>query len=171
MAAPLIPLLRQQIANGSGAPFAGAKLHSYIAGTTTNQNTYSNSTLTTANANPVVADSDGRFGAIYLDPGLSYKFVVKTTADVDIFTQDNVDPQSPQELIILSKTANYTVTVTDGDDVLVLCDATSAAFTVTLYTAVGNAGKKIRISRQTVLSILSLLTRTERRLSMVLLHM
>lgn len=41
-----------------------------------------------------------------------------------------------------SKTANYTAT--NADDV-VLCNAGAGAFTVTLYTAVGNSGRKIRI--------------------------
>lgn len=39
---------------------------------------------------------------------------------------------------VATKTSAYTVTATDG---LVKCDATSAAFTVTLPTAVGMAGK------------------------------
>ena len=145
MPAPLIPLLRQQIVNGSGAPYAGAKINSYVAGTTTRQDTYSDSGLTTANANPVVADADGRFGAICLDPALTYKFVVTTTADVEIFTQDNVTVTGAQKLDVLSKVASYTVLVGDGEDVIVLCDCTAGAITVTLYTAVGNAGRKIRV--------------------------
>ena len=145
MAAPLIPLLRQQIVNGSGSPYAGAKINSYVAGTTTRQDTYSDSGLTTANANPVVADADGRFGAIYLDPALTYKFVVTTTADVEIFTQDNVTVTGAQKLDVLSKVASYTVLVGDGEDVIVLCDCTAGAITVTLYTAIGNAGRKIRV--------------------------
>lgn len=144
MAAPLIPLLRQQIVNGSGAPYAGAKLYVYAAGTTTAQNSYSDSALATPNANPVVADADGRFGSIYLDPALSYKFVLKTSADVEVFTQDNVTTTGAETLTVLTKTANYTLLVGDGEDVLLLCDATAGNMTIALYTAVGNSGRKVR---------------------------
>jgi len=34
---------------------------------------------------------------------------------------------------------------TDGDDLIVLVDATLGAVTITLYTAVGNSGKKVRV--------------------------
>jgi hypothetical protein len=145
MAAPLIPLLRQDFFDGTGAPYAGAKLYAYAAGTTNAQDTYSDSDITTPNANPVVADANGLFGAIYLDPALSYKFILKTTADVEVFTQDNVVTGGSQKLDVLSKTANYTVLVTDGEDVLVFADATAGNMTITLYTAVGNAGRKVRV--------------------------
>jgi hypothetical protein len=41
-----------------------------------------------------------------------------------------------------TKTTTYPITV---DDAEVLCNATAAAFTVTLFTAVGNAGRMIVI--------------------------
>ena len=150
MAAPLIPLLRQQFVNGVGAPYAGALLFSYAAGTTSKQNTYSDSTLATPNTNPVVADADGRFGAIYLDPSLVYKFVLSPSTDTDpptgaVFTQDNVVTAQGQILTVLSKSAAYIVLVGDGEDIVLLADASTAAFTVTLYTAVGNGGRKIKI--------------------------
>lgn len=145
MGAPLVPTLRQQIVNGSGAPYAGGLLYAYAAGSSTPQNTYSDSVLATPNANPIVADADGRFGAIYLDPALAYKFVFKTTAGVEIFSQDNVTITGTALLSVLSKTANYTVTVGDGEDVLVLVNATSGAVTLSLYTAIGNSGRKLRV--------------------------
>lgn len=45
---------------------------------------------------------------------------------------------------VVSKTTTYTATT--GDDVI-LCDATSGAFTVTLYTAVGNDGRKLVLKK------------------------
>jgi hypothetical protein len=74
--------------DGNGTPYAGAKLYFYQTGTTTNQNTYSDSALSSANTNPVVADANGLFGPIYLDPTLTYKAVLKTSADVTIWTRD-----------------------------------------------------------------------------------
>jgi hypothetical protein len=47
-------------------------------------------------------------------------------------------------LNVITKTADYTAT---NDDDVILCDATSAAITITLYTAVGNEGQKIDIKK------------------------
>lgn len=47
-------------------------------------------------------------------------------------------------LAVTSKTANYTATTADN---VILCDSTSAAFTITLYTAAGNTGRKLIIKK------------------------
>ena len=75
--------------DGSGDPYAGGKLYFYETGTSAPLDTYSDSTLSTANANPVVADGNGRFGDIFLKTQ-DYKVVLKTTADVTIWTADPV---------------------------------------------------------------------------------
>lgn len=73
--------------NGNNLP--GAKLYFYATGTTTPQAAYSDSGLVTPHANPVVADSGGRFAPIYLDPALTYRAVLKdaegatTVYDID----------------------------------------------------------------------------------------
>lgn len=144
MSAPLIPLLRQQIVDGDGAPYAGALLYAYVAGSDTPQDTYSDATLATPNENPVEADTDGRFGAIYLDPTKSYKFVLKTSASVEVFTQDNVTSTGTALLSVLTKTGDYTVTVGNGEDVMLLVSAALGNVNITLYTAVGNSGRKVR---------------------------
>ena len=142
MASPLLPMLRLFLPD-----YPSAKLYAYLSGTTTETDTYNNTDLAPghANAHPVVAAASGLFGDIYLDPAITYKFIVKTSADVEIFTIDPVSTVPGQLLDVLSKTEGYTVAVGDGDDVLVLCDATTSAFTLTLFTAVGNAGKKIKV--------------------------
>jgi len=58
--------------DANGDPVSGALLTVYLAGTTTSVTTYQDSSLSTAHASPVVADSSGVFAAIYLDPG-AYK--------------------------------------------------------------------------------------------------
>lgn len=73
----------------NGNPVSGAKINTYIAGTTTPQATYTDSTGTVANANPIIADSAGRYVA-YLLPGASYKFAITDSAGVAIRTQDNI---------------------------------------------------------------------------------
>lgn len=49
----------------------------------------------------------------------------------------------------LNKTANYTVATSDGSNVVVACDATSGAFTITLPTAVGNTQRIVLIKSDT----------------------
>lgn len=69
----------------------GSKLYFYEAGTSTPLDTYTTQALAVANANPVVADQYGLFGPIYL-LDRAYKVVLKTSADVEVFTQDNLRP-------------------------------------------------------------------------------
>jgi len=89
MAGNLAPAFARQFFDDNGDPLSGGKIYSYQAGTTTPQATYTDSSLVTPNANPVVLDSAGR-ASIWLDPSLSYKLVVKTSADVTIKTEDNI---------------------------------------------------------------------------------
>jgi hypothetical protein len=53
--------------DGNGNVRANARLYFYQTGTTTLQNTYADASLSAVNTNPVVADSNGLFPAIYLD--------------------------------------------------------------------------------------------------------
>jgi hypothetical protein len=91
--AQLFWLSGQQLSDGNGAPYIAAKAYFYETGSTTPKATYSNAGLTSANANPVVADANGRFGDIYLVAG-RYKVVLTTSADVAIDTLDPVDGTS-----------------------------------------------------------------------------
>ena len=75
--------------DGNGDPYSGAKLYLYETGTSTPLDTYSDSSLSTANANPVVADATGRFSDIFLKTQ-DYRVVLKTSADVTIWTADPV---------------------------------------------------------------------------------
>ena len=88
----LTPVPKIQFLDTSGDPLASGKVFTYIAGTTTNQVTYTDSTAATPNANPVILDSGGfpDSGEIWLDVALSYKFVVKSSTDVTQYTVDNV---------------------------------------------------------------------------------
>lgn len=73
--------------DANGAPLAGGKVYAYSAGTLTPKDTYTDSTGTTPNANPVILDSAGR-AEIWING--SYKFIVKDSSDVTIRTVDNV---------------------------------------------------------------------------------
>jgi hypothetical protein len=77
--------------DSSGNPLSGGKLYFYAAGSTTAQNTYTDSTGGSANANPVVLNSRGEpANEIWFTTGLTYKAVLKTSADVTIWTVDNL---------------------------------------------------------------------------------
>lgn len=130
--------------------FPGAQIFSYVAGSTTKRATWSDSALTVSNSNPMLADANGLFTAIYLDPALNYKFVISPSTDTDpptspIFTQDNVMTGLTQVITILAKVSDYAVSAADGDDVIVLADATLGNITVALYTSIAHAGKKVRV--------------------------
>lgn len=81
-----------QFFNGS-APCSGCLLSTFSAGTTTPLVTYSESTGTTPNANPIVLDSNG-FATIYVTSA-AYKFTLKTAASVTIWTQDQITWSTP----------------------------------------------------------------------------
>ena len=98
------------IANAVGAPISGAKARFYLTGTTNNATTYSDAALTIANANPVIADSAGRFPAIYLNPTVTYRLQVLDANNVLILDRDPI---------------NTPATSTDGDDWSVLASIAS----------------------------------------------
>lgn len=82
-----------QFFDNNGVPLAGGKLYTYAAGTTTPQTTYSDISGSTPNANPIILDSAGRISGsseVWLTNGVAYKFVLKTSADVQIWSADNV---------------------------------------------------------------------------------
>lgn len=71
-----------------GAPLTGGLLYTYAPGTTDPQSAYQDVDLTTAHANPIVLDAQGR-ASIYLG-AMAYKLVLKDAAGVTLWTQDNV---------------------------------------------------------------------------------
>lgn len=74
--------------DSNGDPLSGGLLYTYEAGTTTPKATYTTEAGDIANANPVVLDSDG-YADVWLGDG-GYKFVLKTSADVTIWTVDDL---------------------------------------------------------------------------------
>lgn len=85
----LTPSPYQTTFDANGDPVNGAKINTYLAGTLTPVQTFSDGALTVANTNPIIADSAGRWVA-YLTPGVTYKFVITTSAGVAIRTVDNI---------------------------------------------------------------------------------
>lgn len=82
-----------QFFDNNGVPLAGGKLYTYAAGTTTPQTTYTSVSGVTPNANPIVLDSAGRVSGsneVWMTNGVAYKFVLKTSVDVQLWSADNV---------------------------------------------------------------------------------
>ena len=77
--------------SGSGAPYAGAKYTFYLTGTSTLATVYTDSALSVAHSNPVIADANGTFAPIWLDPTKTYRAKLTTAANVLIEDIDPVD--------------------------------------------------------------------------------
>jgi hypothetical protein len=92
MAASLLPLPRLW-ALDAGISLPGALLETYESASSTPLATYSDGNLSVLNANPVVADANGLFPAIYLQPK-AYKVILKTAAGATVYSQDPVIPSS-----------------------------------------------------------------------------
>ena len=83
-------LSKKRVVDASGNVLGGAKLNVFEAGTSTPLDTFSDTGLTTPNANPIVADSSGLFGNIFLAAD-DYKFILRDQNDIDEWTQDDYE--------------------------------------------------------------------------------
>ena len=140
----ILPVCLDRVLDSNGDPVSGAKVYVYDAGTTNEKNVYTDDDLTTAAANPIIADSGGYLVGRYIGTG-AYKLVITDSADVTIKTEDNLpgaldtssfasDEATPVTPVI-TKTAAYTVLSTDQGKVIA-ADPTGGGFTITLPSAV-----------------------------------
>lgn len=94
MAAYLSPLggAGWQFFTATGAVLNGGKITTYLAGSTTLQSTWTDSTQATLNANPIILNSDGRPpNEIWLASGSNnYKFVVTASDGSGSKSYDNI---------------------------------------------------------------------------------
>jgi hypothetical protein len=80
-----------QFLDANGAPLTGGLLYSYLSGTSTPVTTYTTRDGTANNTNPIVLDAAGRTPAeIWLDGGVLYKFVLKSSTFVQIGSYDSI---------------------------------------------------------------------------------
>lgn len=84
----------QYAADATGTPLGGGKLYFYATGTSTPQDTFADSTLSTPNPNPVVAAQDGTWPPIFLDQK-QYSVVLTDTNGTTIWQADPVAPYIP----------------------------------------------------------------------------
>lgn len=137
--ATVIPQLFSRTFDGNGIIASGARAFWYSAGTSTPVTVYTDSALSVAHANPVVADSTGVFAAVYAPAG-TYKVVIKqSVADggATLYEVDNFEVTETDLSIAFPtavKTANFTVAAADRAKVF-LCDASGAPGTNIICTA------------------------------------
>lgn len=88
--ASLSPSPKMQFFTSNGVPLSGGKLYTYVAGgLVTPQTTYTDSTGSTPNTNPIILDSRGEC-SIWLTDGPLYAYKLTDSADVLIWTADNI---------------------------------------------------------------------------------
>lgn len=140
-----IPIAHVAKSDFSGAG-AGWLLNFYLTNTTDRKDTFSDSALSSANANPVIADSSGRFGDIFLESG-TYKVVLTDADAVEIWTADPVvGSLGTSGAFTSNKTTAYTVTIDDATKVIPVDTATTGAVTITLpAVATATSGFEVTI--------------------------
>ena len=103
-----------------GLPLPGGQLFTYIAGTSTPQTTYIDSTQTTPNTNPVILNANVQAN-VWLNSALAYKFVLQDQFGNQIWSVDQINapvltaaviaailfPQSPAEISAGITPANF----------------------------------------------------------------
>ena len=144
MAFSLMPEVKARFFDANGDPLNGGKVFSYIAGSSTPTDTYTDSTGGTANANPVILDSEG-YANIWLDEDIVYKIELKDSSDVSIFTTDNIvasgGVSSGDNKVKTSSSdpvANYlTNKIVAGTDITLVVTTDPAGDTITINNAVG----------------------------------
>lgn len=75
------------LTDNSGEPLASGKVYTYYAGTSTPVALFTASDKSTSATNPLILDGNGK-AQVWADG--RYKFVVKTAADVTLYTLDNL---------------------------------------------------------------------------------
>ena len=100
-----------QFFDANGLPLSGGLIYTYAAGTTTQQATYTSSSGSITQSNPIVLNASGRVpsGEIWLTAGLSYKFVLESAANVTIGTYDNIYASAIPNVSDFTGTGSQTV--------------------------------------------------------------
>lgn len=103
--AVITPIPKTQFIGADGVPLVGGKVYTYAAGTTTPQVTYTDSTGSTANSNPIILDSRGEAN-IWLGEA-TYKFKLLDADNVEIWTVDYIS--APTTAVSPVLTGNVTI--------------------------------------------------------------
>ena len=161
MTVALSPLfVGYQVLNHSGLPNAGGFIYVYQAGTSTPAITYTDSSGTIANTNPIQLDAAGYIpDQIWVDPGSSYKFVVESATGTILGTYDNIPGWSALNIgFSVSSTAPYgTVARALVDRGICVTDApfnadpTGTNDSTAAFTDAGNSAPTVKVPKGTYL--------------------
>ena len=130
MAATLAPVIKQHFSDANGRPLVGGKVYTYQAGTSTPKATYTDTSGTVANTNPVILDANGE-ASICLGQGY-YKFVLADANGVVLKTVDNVPGlmASPGMLVVpFSANPEFNAALASIFDITLSGDVTSSTLT------------------------------------------
>jgi hypothetical protein len=162
--AELFALPFAQALDSDGNPISGATLSFFTSGTSTPEAVYSNATLSTSLGAVVTANAAGRFVAIYLDPTVYYRAVLKdaggtTISDVDPYSGGLISPEMLENSDAARSGFAAVLGIIDGGNPISITGATTldatafgrlfvisgsaADYTVTLPSASGQAGNSI----------------------------
>jgi microcystin-dependent protein len=138
---------KMQFFDITGAPLVGGLLYTYAAGTTTPLTTYTDSSNTSLNSNPVVLNARGEAN-VWLGAD-TYKFKLCDSNNVEIWTVDNISapttalsPVLSGNVTINSSSSNpaLTITQTGTGAVLRAQDSTNPDASPFIIDTYGNVG-------------------------------
>ena len=87
----LSPLFNGQTMFNGIVPLVGGQIYAYQAGSSTPLATYTSSSGTIANTNPIILGSTGKLPSeLWLQSGYAYKFILQDANSVTINTYDNI---------------------------------------------------------------------------------
>lgn len=138
----LSPDAFMRVMTSLGVVAPGAKLYTYLTGSSTPASVYTSRTLGVATANPLVADTGGLFTSFWLDPTVIYRFTLLSAAGATIAGPvDGIAVGGgPNVYTYVAKSGTYSAVAGD------LVSATSGTFTVTLPLAASNPNASIAVA-------------------------
>ncbi|CAB4153202.1 hypothetical protein UFOVP602_46 [uncultured Caudovirales phage] len=119
MTASTPPLWLTQFLTDSGGTAAGAKLYSYIAGTSTPAPLFSDPEGITALANPAIADAAGRL-EYYLSDQIVYKLALKTSTGITIAEIPEVSGSAPADALSVISAGYRSQAVVSGSTPIII---------------------------------------------------
>lgn len=119
--------------NGERAPAATAEF--FDSGTSTPRAVYQDSDLSDPHANPVLADGNGRWPAVYLPFG-DYKYTLKTSGGTTLITIDGISNDAPTDP---SDTVDPNAIFQTGDTIISIANESRTGFVRCNGRTIGSA--------------------------------